>query len=146
LKIQGESAISRGTIAFVFGFDKMKRIRSVDAAAEEADPETKVRRRKEPARVIRTTRSRSITQSHPTPTTRLTNVREKFLKVVEHDHLRFKHNVIGADQARLLIVDPGKLDDKISVSLLTVEFKDLGKKYQYEALSYHWCVTMKFPM
>lgn len=58
----------------------------------------------------------------------LAKVRQKYL-----------HPRLSPDHARLLVLHPPMNGlDELNIELVPVSFSDLGTKYQYEALSYHW--------
>lgn len=50
----------------------------------------------------------------------------------------YRYTRIGSDKVRLLVIERGAHGDDVSVMLLTVHRKLLGKDYPYIALSYHW--------
>ena len=58
----------------------------------------------------------------------LAKVRQKYL-----------HPELAPDHARLLVIHPPANGlDELNIELIPVPFAELGTKYKYEALSYHW--------
>ena len=68
------------------------------------------------------------------------STRDKFLRFAsKYRRNKYLHRPLSPNNARLLIVEPrNDLDDEIFVGLVEIPFSELGTKYQYEALSYHW--------
>jgi hypothetical protein len=98
-------------------------------------PPFKVPKRTGPTPVIRT--HYGFRTGPPSPVL-LRSTLERILAAVRARQWMYNYSPITEDQIRLLRVIAGEPQDDVSVVLETVAFKDLGRSYEYEALSYHW--------